>query len=173
MGPGNDTGAPVVVAACCDHAVDSENAATIAVAVTIAVAATIVVAARDVLKSLYADAEDAEDAGEDHVVDDAVDAEKYPVVDGESAVVADEGDAEDVMMMVAEGGMGHRPAGMEKERMSAVSMEAVPSNGSEDTSEPAVAVVVGPTNFGGALVEGKWAAVWTHGGEGPNMGQIP
>lgn len=148
----------MVVAACCGHAVDSENAATIAVA------------ARDVLKSLYADAEDAEDAGEDHVVDDAVDAEKDPVVDGESAVVADEGDAEDVM--VAED-MGHRLAGMEKERMSAVSMAAVSGNGSEDTSEPAVAVVVGPTNFGGALVEGKWAAAWTHGGEGPNMGQIP
>lgn len=144
----DNTGVPVVVA-CCGHVADSEYAAAIAVA------------ARGGLESLYAGAGDVE---EGHVADDAVD-EKYPAVNDESATAVNEGDVEDVMVVAED--MGHHSAGMEKERTSAVSMAAVLGNECEDTSEPAAAVVTGPTDFDGVLLEGKSAAVWAHGGEGP------
>lgn len=137
-----NTGVPVVVA-CCGHAADSGYAAAIAVA------------AKDGLENPYAGAGYVGDVEEGHVADDAAD-EKDPVVNDESAAAVNEGDAEDVM--VAED-MGHHLAGMERERTSAVLMAAVLGNGSEDTSKPAVAVVTGPTDFDGVLLEGKPAVV--------------
>lgn len=144
MGPDADNTAPEVVV-CFDYVVDSA------------------VAAKGVLESSYAeDAEDVEDAGEDRVVDDAVDAEKDPAVDDENAVAVDEGDVENVMDVAAVK-MNHHP-GME--RTFAVWMVVVSSKGNESKSNP-VAAVAGLTNFVGALA-------WVRGGEGSmNMGQIP